>query len=98
MKSAIALNNRYRDDKVHDACGLFGMMDLLGRRFGAEDPVKAIANMHERGNGLGGGFAVYGIYPEFKEDYALHIMYLNQESKEKAEAILDSNFNVRRTE
>lgn len=98
MTSAIELNNRYRDDKVHDACGLFGMMDQSGRRFGAEDPVKAITNMHERGNGLGGGFAVYGIYPEFKDDYAFHIMYLNQESKEKAEALLNSNFTIRRTE
>ena len=44
---------------------------------------------------LGGGFAVYGIYPEFKEDYAFHIMYLNHESKEKAEAILADNFNIR---
>ncbi len=98
MKSAMDLNNSYRDDKVHDACGLFGMMDLSGRRFGAEGPIKAISNMHERGNGLGGGFAVYGIYPKFKEDYAFHIMYLNQESKERAEAILDNNFSIRRAE
>ena len=93
MTSITALNNKYGDDKVHDACGLFGMMDVSGRRFGAEEPIKAIANMHERGNGLGGGFAVYGIYPAFKDDYAFHIMYLNPESKDKAEAILDENFS-----
>ncbi|MDQ1278752.1 MAG: hypothetical protein QG670_12 [Thermoproteota archaeon] len=98
MKTAMELNNRYNDDKVNDACGLFGMMDLSGRRFGAEEPVKAIANMHERSNGLGGGFAAYGIYPEFRNDYALHVMYLNQESKEKSEAIISNNFDVLRSE
>jgi hypothetical protein len=32
--------------------------------------------MHDRGNGLGGGFAVYGCYPEFADWHALHIMYM----------------------
>ena len=98
MSTASVLNNRYGDDKVHDACGLFGIMDTSGRRFGAEDALKAISNMHERGNGLGGGFAIYGIYPQFKEDYALHIMYLNQDSKENTEEILAETFNVQHSE
>ena len=37
--------------------------------------MKAIANMHVRGNGLGGGFAAYGIYPEYKDYYAFHLMF-----------------------
>ena len=98
MTTITRMNNKYGDDKVLDACGLFGMMDLSGKRFGSEEPVKAITNMHERSNGLGGGLAVYGIYPEFKEYYAFHIMYMNQESKDRTEAILDNNFSVRRAE
>ena len=98
MSSLTSLNNRYGDDKVHDACGLFGIMDTTGRRFGAEAAIRAIANMHERGNGLGGGFAIYGIYPQFKEDYALHIMYLNQDSKQRTEEIIDNTFSVRHAE
>ena len=31
--------------------------------------------MHDRSNGLGGGFAGYGIYPEYKDLYAFHIFY-----------------------
>ena len=34
-----------------------------------------IAAMHERSNGLGGGFAGYGIYPEYRELYAFHVFY-----------------------
>ena len=36
---------------------------------------EAIRIQRDRGNGLGGGFAAYGIYPEYKDLYALHIMY-----------------------
>jgi glutamate synthase domain-containing protein 1 len=94
MATVTKLNNQYGEDKVIDACSLFGMMDLTGKRFGAKVPVKAITNMHERGNGLGGGFAVYGLYPEHRDDYAFHIMCLNVEAKEKAERLLAQNFDV----
>jgi glutamate synthase domain-containing protein 1 len=91
-------NNPYNDPKVVDACSLFGMMDLSGQRFGSKDPVKAIANMHDRGNGLGGGFAVYGLYPKFKDDYALHIMYLDSETKKTVEAQLERWFGLLKSE
>jgi glutamate synthase domain-containing protein 1 len=98
MNTITVLNNPYGEDKVIDACSLFGMMDLTGRRFGSKAPVKAISNMHERGNGLGGGFAVYGLYPQHKDDYAFHIMYLNREAKEKADRLLAKNFDVLQAE
>lgn len=98
MKTITSLNNRYGEDKVIDACSLFGMMDLTGRRFGSREPVKAISNMHERGNGLGGGYAIYGLYPEHRNDYAFHIMYLNMESKEKTDRLLAQNFDVLKAE
>jgi len=94
MANVTKLNNPYGEDKVIDACGLFGMMDLTGKRFGARDPVKAISNMHERGNGLGGGYAIYGLYPEHEDDYAFHIMYLNMGAKEKTDRLLEQNFDV----
>lgn len=94
MESLNKINNRYNDDKDFDGCSLFGMMNLKGKRFSSRDPVKAISNMHERGNGLGGGFAVYGLYPEHKEEYAFHIMYLSKNAREQTEKLLDESFNV----
>jgi len=88
------LNNRFNDDKDFAGCSIFGMMNLEGKRFGSRDPVRAISNMHERGNGLGGGFAVYGIYPDFKDYYAMHIMYLSKDAKEKTDRTLAANFNI----
>jgi glutamate synthase domain-containing protein 1 len=94
MKNLSKINNPYNDDKDFDGCSLFGMMNLEGKRFSSRDPVRAIANMHERGNGLGGGFAVYGIYPEHQDDYAFHIMYLSKDAKEKTDRLLRENFDV----
>src|SRR3972149_3829427 len=75
MKETINRNNPYGDDKVMAACSLFGVMDTSGKRFSGEEAIRAITIMHERSNGLGGGFAVYGLYPEYRDYYALHVMY-----------------------
>ena len=69
-------------------------MDTSGRRFSGEGVIRAIANMHDRGNGLGGGFAVYGLYPEHAGLYALHIMYLSHKGKQETEEFLRDHFNI----
>jgi len=94
VKDIRLINNTYNDDKVIDACSIFGAMNTSGARFSGESVIKAIANMHDRGNGLGGGFAVYGLYPDFADQYAFHIMYLSQQARKDAEEFLQKNFNV----
>ncbi|MEM0456808.1 MAG: glutamine amidotransferase family protein [Nitrososphaerota archaeon] len=87
-------NNPYEYDKDTGACALFGMINVEGKRFPSKDPVRAISNMRERGNGLGSGFAVYGIYPDYRELYAFHVMYLNHQAKRDVEKVLEENFRV----
>lgn len=94
MRNLSQRQNPYRDDKVIDACSIFGVMDSTGRRFSGESVITAIANMHERGNGLGGGFAIYGLYPEYADFYALHVMYLSQQGREQTEAFLKEKFRL----
>jgi len=94
MRNIQRINNPHNDDKVIDACSIFGAMDTSGRRFSGEGVIRAIANMHDRGNGLGGGFAVYGLYPEYIDLYAFHIMYLSQKGQQETEAFLRENFNI----
>ena len=94
MKDITQINNPHFDDKVIDACSIFGMMDTTGKRFSGDDIMKAIANMHVRGNGLGGGFAVYGLYPEYADRYAFHIMYLSLEGKTETEEFLKQKINI----
>jgi len=98
MKNLVQLNNTHNDDKVIDACSIFGAMDTAGNRFSGEGVIKAIANMHDRGNGLGGGFAVYGLYPEHAELYAFHIMFLDVRDKRATELYLHRHFTVVREE
>ncbi len=91
-------NNPYGDDKVIAACCLFGMLDSTGKRFAGDDTVAAIANMHDRGNGLGGGFAVYGLYPQWADHYAFHVMYTSQRGRKEVETLLKRSFHVAHAE
>jgi len=74
------------------------MMFADGRRVNGEPIMRAMANMRDRGNGLGGGFAAYGIYPEHKDAYAFHIMYYSSAAKDEVDALLDAYFDVLRSE
>jgi len=94
MKELSIISNLHHDDKVMDACSIFGMMDTSGNLFSGKPVIEAIANMHVRGNGLGGGFAVYGLYPEYADYYAFHIMYLSRAGQAKVEDFLRQKFNV----
>jgi glutamate synthase domain-containing protein 1 len=82
------------------ACSIFGAMNRDGERFTGAGVMKAIANMRVRGNGLGGGFAAYGIYPKFRDYYAFHLMFTGKspqaklDAKRELEAFLSSRFDV----
>ena len=56
--------------------------------------IKSMVVMHDRSNGLGGGFAAYGIYPEYKDHYALHIFYDSVYSKKECEEFLERHFDI----
>lgn len=94
MKDIDKITNPYNDDKVIANCSLFGAMSLEGRRFSGKDIIAAIGNMHDRGNGLGGGFAVYGIYPEYEDLYALQVMYQDRVAKDETESFIKEYFTV----
>ena len=94
MKNLSQMQNPNRDDKVIDACSLFGVMDTSGRRFSGDGVIRAMVNMHDRGNGLGGGFAIYGLYPEYADLYAFHVMYLSQKGRHQVEDLLQEKFRV----
>lgn len=59
---------------------------------------KAMATMHDRSNGLGGGFVGYGIYPQHQDEYALHLFYDDLATKIKTEALIEEIFQVSEAE
>lgn len=94
MKQLDKINNPYGDSKVIDSCSIFGAMDTSRKPFSGVGVIKAIANMHFRGNGLGGGFAIYGLYPDYAEYYAFHLMYLSNKAKSEVEDLLNREFHI----
>jgi len=56
-------------------CGIVGIINVDGEIIDGSHIREAIRIQRDRGNGLGGGFAVYGCYPENRDKYAFHIMY-----------------------
>jgi len=98
VKDVTRLNNPYGDDKAFDGCSIFGVMDTSGASINASVAVEAIDLMRDRDNGLGGGFAGYGIYPEHPDEYALHIMYASKEGRRIGEEYLSQWFTIEKTE
>lgn len=85
-------------DGIPSGCAISGMISETGRRIDGRAVMKSIACMHDRSNGLGGGFAAYGIYPERKDQYAFHMMYDDFEAKEATEEFFKEAFNVDKDE
>ena len=80
--------------RIPAGCAISGIMNRKGKVFSGSDIIKSIALMHDRSNGLGGGFAAYGIYPEYKEHYAFHMFFDGIHCKEKTESYINSLFEV----
>lgn len=83
---------REGDVRIPAGCAIAAIMDRSGARHDGSDILRSIALMHDRSNGLGGGFAAYGIYPEYAELYAFHIMYETETARRETEAYLDTYF------
>jgi len=80
--------------RIPSGCAISGILDKSGRRMSGEAIIESIAVMHERSNGLGGGFAAYGIYPEYKGYYAWHIFYDSTSAKKECEDFLERHFDI----
>lgn len=85
-------------NKDVSGCSLTGFINTDGERVSGEAVIKSIANMRCRSNGLGGGFAAYGIYPEYEDYYCFHILFNTTHSKEETEHYLNASFEIEKEE
>lgn len=85
---------RVDGSRVPSACGLSGVMNREGRPIGGEVIIESMRVIHDRGNGLGGGFAGYGIYPDRKDFYALHVMFEDPSSMRACEEMLQERLQI----
>ena len=80
--------------RIPSGCAISAAISRTGRLFTGEGMIKAMEVMHERSNGLGGGFAAYGIYPEHKDHYAFHIFYSDRNARMETESFLKERFEI----
>lgn len=81
--------------RIPSGCAISGMIHKKGERcINGRQIVDSIAVMHDRSNGLGGGFAGYGIYPEYADSYAFHVFYDDFAARQETEKYLDRYFDV----
>ena len=83
-----------RDEKIMSGCAISGILNKKGKRVSGQEIIKSIALMHERSNGLGGGFAAYGVYPDHKDEYAFHLFFDNNRAQDSVEDFINRHFRI----
>ena len=84
--------------RIPSGCAIAAAISRSGTRFSGAGIVDAMVPMHERSNGLGGGFAGYGIYPEYKDFYALHMFFDDRTTRKNCEVFLKERFEIVKSE
>ncbi|MBQ4443665.1 MAG: hypothetical protein II896_03255 [Clostridia bacterium] len=84
--------------RIPSGCAIAAVISREGRRTSGEAIIRSMVPMHDRSNGLGGGFAAYGIYPDYREQYALHVFFDGKAAKSECEAYLKDRFEVVKAE
>ena len=82
------------ETRIPSGCAISGIINKSGKRMSGAAIIKSIAVMHDSSNGLGGGFAAYGIYPEYKNYYAMHVFYDSTTAKKECEEFLEKHFDI----
>lgn len=90
------MNHNFQKDIA--GCGLTGLISRKKERISGSVIAKSLCLMNDRGNGLGAGYAAYGIYPEFEDLYAFHVMYDDPSIRLSVEDYLKNSYHVEKIE
>lgn len=84
--------------RIPSGCAIAAVISRTGKPMTGERIVQAMKPMHDRSNGLGGGFAGYGIYPEYRDFYAFHMFFDDRSARKDCEAFLKEYFEIVKSE
>lgn len=79
-------------------CGIAGLISHKKVKENGSRIRKGIVLQNDRGNGLGAGYAAYGIYPQYEQLYALHVMAMDSASMREVKKYFRENFEVHHEE
>ena len=80
--------------RIPSGCAISAVISRERKRMTGESIIHSMIPMHDRSNGLGGGFAAYGIDPEYRELYAFHIFFDDNTTRRECESILKEGFEI----
>lgn len=84
--------------RIPSGCAIAAVISRTGTPMSGENITRAMIPMHDRSNGLGGGFAGYGIYPEYRDFYAFHMFFDDRATRKGCEAFLKERFEIVQSE
>ncbi|MBQ6679914.1 MAG: hypothetical protein IJM76_07835 [Lachnospiraceae bacterium] len=84
--------------RIPAGCAIAAVISKDGKKMTGEMITAAMKPMHERSNGLGAGFAGYGIYPEYRDLFALHLFFDSRDTRKACEAFLKEYFEIVQSE
>ncbi len=80
--------------RIPSGCAIAAVISKEGNRISGEMIIDSMKPMHDRSNGLGGGFTGYGIYPQYKDFYAFHMFYECRTTRKTCESFLKEHFEI----
>ncbi len=83
-----------RLERIGEACGIAALVNLDGRPESGARIGKMIRTMVDRENGLGAGYAAYGLFPERADLYCLQMLFDDRGALERAREFLGKKFRL----
>ncbi len=84
--------------RIPSGCAIAAVIAKNGERMSGAQIIEGMKPMRERSNGLGGGFAGYGIYPEYRDFFALHLFFDSEAARTACEQFLREQLEIVRAE
>ena len=97
-KNYTSLPEKFKNQRVFDGCGISSFMNVDGTRVSGQKVIDMLCILKDRENGLGAGYAGYGIYPEYKDYYAFHFLFDTENAKSKTLEFLENQGKIIQSE
>ncbi|MFP4545603.1 MAG: hypothetical protein ACLFPN_01980 [Methanomassiliicoccales archaeon] len=75
-------------------CGIAGCIATNGGTISGDTITRMITTMSERENGLGAGYAGYGLFPDRRDEFCLQFIFDDEEAKSRTEEFLKDNVYI----
>ncbi|MFX0135902.1 MAG: glutamine amidotransferase family protein [Candidatus Hodarchaeota archaeon] len=94
MRISFANMPKRKDDKIFDACGIAGFLNIDAKLESGAKVKKMMSVLKDRENGLGGGYAVYGAWPNLQDLYCIQLILDNLIAKQNVEEFLKTVVDI----